>query len=128
MTWTIPASPCVSPTFLRVEFTQLCLHGGSKKHEKSSSWLRTCTFCHHQGLDQIHIEKSGEKKIAFIKGFSLTFPRDVLKLPRLGDHPLSLNSQKAPVRSIPRRKFFSKFCCNLIDCWRCKSLCEKYAS
>lgn len=85
VTWTIPASTCVSPTLLRVEFTQMCLHGGSKKHEKGPSWLRTCTFCHPWGLDQIHIENSGEKKMQL----SLkAFPWDVLKPPRLGDLPL----------------------------------------
>lgn len=67
------------------------------------------------------------KNAAFMKALPQLSLRISWHHPDLAITLFSLNSQRAPVRSVPRRKFFSQSCCNIIYSWKCKSQCEKCA-
>lgn len=89
-------------------------HCGSHEHGKGPSWPRARISSPHWSLTQIHIENSGEDEK--IQLSLKAFPRMCWSHPELATIVFSLDPLVAPVRSNPRRKFFSHSCCNLICC------------
>lgn len=111
MTWVVPA-PHVSPTHLRRELIvslmsmEKALLGWEHVHPLLiGAWLRYIL----KTLEKTNKQKKFQLPLKAFPWMSWSYPE-------LATILFSLDPLVAPMRSNPRRKFFSHSCCNLICC------------